>query len=274
MLMPQEWRPEHKLFRYQVGFNCPPCDFDPAPSVSLRIASSEVGVHGWMMHAPDYRNGLDQRQSNFGKLEEFAQCMSRNGADVAARVGSNWVHASGLGVMGIRDHRVRLSDRYGLAFHMAGYAMVEALRHLGVERVALNTAYHWPEWWKGTAGFLREAGFDVLYAAHFRDQVWFASQEEINGHRWVFGGDLALNSFHHVAERAPEADAYPTNGMCNFRTGPGGAPRRPPHLTAELEVALGKPVVGYDTALYQRVFRSLNLTPEGRHGCLLDSLPV
>ncbi len=272
MPMPQEWRPEHKLFPYQVGFTCPPCDFDAAPTDFLRMAPPTVGVHGWMLHVPDYRRQLDQRRRNFEMLEDFAQCMANNGVDVAAQVGSNWVHFSGLGVKGIREHCERLSDRYGLAFHMAGYAMVEALQHLGAEKVALNAAYHWPEWRKGTAGFLQEAGFDVLYAGNFRDQGWFTSQEEINEQRWIFEGGLALRSFLYVAERAPEADAYLINGMCNFRSGPGGLPQRPLHLAVELEDALGKPVLGHDIALYWRVFRTLGLAPEGWHGQLLDGL--
>lgn len=47
---------------------------------------------------------------------------------------------------------------------MAGYAMVEALRAMNVEKVALNAAYHWPAWWQGTVGFLKGAGFDVMWA--------------------------------------------------------------------------------------------------------------
>ena len=54
---------------------------------------------------------------------------------------------------------------------MAGYAMVEALRHMNVERIALNAVYHWPEWWQGTVNFLTEAGFDVVWAGNFVDQV-------------------------------------------------------------------------------------------------------
>ena len=142
MKMPEIWVPEHKLFPYQVGFTCPPFDYDAAPSDFLRIAPRSVGVHGWMLHAPDYAHGLDQRKTNFGMMAEFCHCMSRNGADVAAQVGSNWVHASGLGVDGIRDHCAGLSDKYGLAFHMAGYAMVEALRDQGIGSVALNATYH------------------------------------------------------------------------------------------------------------------------------------
>jgi maleate cis-trans isomerase len=271
-MMPETWRPEHKLFPHQVGFTCPPFDFDAAPSDFLRMAPETVGVHGWMLHVPDYAHGLDQRKANFDKLEEFVHCMARNGVDVAGQVGSNWVHASGLGVEGIRAHCERLSDQYGVRFHMAGYAMVEALRAMNVEKVALNAAYHWPEWWQGTVGFLREAGFDVLWAGNFHDQGWFESQEAVNARRWVFDGDLAQKSFDYVAEQAPGADAYLINGMCNFRTGPGGQPQRPVHLTRALEARLGKPVIGHDTALYWRIFKSLGIAPVTEQGALLESL--
>ena len=169
MPMPETWRPVHKLFPHQVGFTCPPFDFDAAPSDFLRMAPDTVGVHGWMLHDPDYAHGLDQRKQDFGLLDDFCQVCARNCIDVAAQVGSNWVHASGLGVDGIRRYCDEQSDRYGVRFHMAGYAMVEALRELSVEKVALNAAYHWPEWWQGTVEFLRDAGFDVLWAGNFHD---------------------------------------------------------------------------------------------------------
>lgn len=272
MLMPEEWREEHKLFSHQVGFTCPPFDYDAAPSDFLRMAPETVGVHGWMLHVPDYAHGLDQRKANFGMLADFVHVCARNGCDVAGQVGSNWVHASGLGVEGIRQHCEDLSERFGVPFHMAGYAMVEALRALGVEKVALNAAYHWPQWWQGTVSFLREAGFDVLWAGNFHDQGWFDSQHIVNEHRWIFAGDLAEKSFAYVAAQAPDADAYLINGMCNFRSGPNGMPQRPVHLTRSLEAMLGKPVVGHDTALYWRLFKTLGLAPTRPMGTLLDSL--
>jgi maleate cis-trans isomerase len=225
-----------------------------------------------MLHVPDYKHGLDQRKQNFSMLDDFVHCMGRNGVDVCGQVGSNWVHASGLGVEGIRDHCKRLSERYETQFHMAGYAMVEALRAMNVEKVALNAAYHWPDWWQGTVGFLQEAGFDVLWAGNFVDQGWFQDQDSINKQRWIFDGPLARKSFAYVAEQAPKADAYLINGMCNFRTGPDGQPQRPVHLERELEQMLGKPVIGHDTALYWRIFKSLGLAPTTRQGKLLESL--
>ena len=264
--------PKNKLFSHQVGFTCPPHDFDAAPSDFLRMAPRSVGVHGRMLHVPDYRHRLDQRKRNFGLLEEFVHCMANNGVDVCGQVGSNWVHASGLGVTGIRDFCARMSDTYQTPFHMAGYAMVEALREMNVERVALNAAYHHPDWWQGTVGFLREAGIDVLWAGNFHDQGWFASQQEINDCIWCFDGDLAERSFAYVAEQAPQADAYLINGMCNFRSGPGGLAERPVHLETRLEAMLGKPVVGHDTALYWAMFRTLGLAPTTAQGRLLSSL--
>ncbi len=270
--MPQVWTPEQKLFPHQVGFTCPPFDFDAAPSDFLRMAPATVGVHGWMLHVPDYKHGLGQRKQNFGMLEDFVHCMARNGVDVCGQVGSNWVHASGLGVKGIRDHCRALSDKHGVEFHMAGYAMVEALRAMNVEKVALNAAYHWPAWWQGTVGFLKEAGFDVLWAGNFVDQGWFANQDEVNARRWIFDGDLAAQSFRHVAERAPGADAYLINGMCNFRTGPDGQPQRPVHLEVEIEAVLGKPMISHDNALYWRIFKTLGIAPVTEQGSLLSSL--
>ncbi|MEM0988739.1 MAG: hypothetical protein AAGK00_07640 [Pseudomonadota bacterium] len=271
-MMPKEWRPEHKLFPYQVGFTCPPFDWDAGPTDFQQIAPATVGVHGWMLHVPDYVHRLDQRKANFDMLEQFVHCMARNGADVAAQVGSNWVHASGLGVDGIRDHCARLTDTYGVPFHMAGYAAIEALRVLGVEKVALNGCYHWPDWWKGTAGFMAEAGLDVVWAGNFHNQGLFDSQEAINEQRWVFDADIALRSFDAVAERAPDAEAIIISGMCNFRTGSDGQPQRPLHLIKMLEDRLGKIVIGHDTALYWRIFKTLGLRPEGSHGTLLDRL--
>jgi hypothetical protein len=271
-MMPTQWTPEQKLFPHQVGFTCPPFDYDAAPSDFLRMAPETVGVHGWMLHVPDYAHGLDQRKKNFGMMDDFVHCMARNGVDVCGQVGSNWVHASGLGVEGIRQYCADVSDKFEIRFHMAGHAMVEALRAMNVEKVALNGAYHWPDWWQGTAGFLREAGFDVQWAGNFVDQGWFPTQQAVNEKRWIFDGDLFEKSFTYVAEQAPSADAYLINGMCNFRSGRGGLPQRPLHLARDMEAKLGKPVIGHDTALYWRIMKDLEIAPTTPQSALLESL--
>ncbi|MDD9821567.1 MAG: hypothetical protein OXU98_01570 [Gammaproteobacteria bacterium] len=272
--------PANKLFPHQVGFTCPPHDFDAAPSDFLRMAPPTVGVHGRMLHAPDYDYALAQRKQQFHLLEEFVHCMANNGVDVCGQVGSNWAHACGLGVDGVRAHCEMLSDKYQTPFHMAGYALVEALRECNIARVALNAAYHRPEWWQGTVAFLEEAGVEVAWAGNFFDQGWFASQQEVDDCHWCFDAALARKSFLYVAERvaelvaerAPPVDAYLINGMCNFRGGADGQAQRPVHLEVELEALLGAPVIGHDSALYWRMFKTLGLAPVTKQGRLLASL--
>lgn len=264
--------PKNKLFPHQVGFTCPPNDFDAAPSDFIRMAPETVGVHGWMLHVPNYGHRMEERKQHFNLLEEFVECMANNGADVCGQVGSNWVHASGLGVEGIRRHCEELSERYQTPFHMAGYAMVEALRAMNIEKVALNAVYHWPDWWRGQVAFLEEAGFEVVWAGNFVDQGLIATQEECNARSWCFDGDLAAKSMKYVADRAPNVDAYLANGMCNFRRAGDGLPQRFVALEVELEDMLGKPLITHDNALYWRIFKTLGLAPTTRQGRLLSSL--
>lgn len=270
---PERWAdPKNKLFPYQVGFTSPPYDFDAGPSDFLRIAPETVGVHGRMLHLPGYVHELKQRHNNFSLLEEYVECMANNGADVCGQVGTNWVHASGTTPEQIREICGRISDTYETPFHMAGYCLVEALRELGAEKIALNSAYYWPDWRDGIARFLKEAGFDLLYYGNFVDLGFYATQEECNAQTWIFPGDFAAESMRRVAEKAPGADAIVVNGMPSFRRAGDGLPQRIVSLDAELEASLGKPIVSSDTALYWRIFKTLGVTPTVQRGKLLSSL--
>jgi maleate cis-trans isomerase len=154
---------------------------------------------------------------------------------------------------------------------MAGYCVVDALRDMGAERIALNSVYYWPDWRDGYARFLREAGFDLVYYANFTDMGFFKTQQECNDCIWIFDGDLAQRSMEYVVEQAPDVDAIVVNGVPNFRRA-DGLPRRIVSLDRELEEAVGKPIVSSDTALYWRIYKSLGTAPIGSHGQLLSSL--
>ena len=66
-------------------------------------------------------------------------------------------------------------------------------------------------------------------------------------------------------------DAVLVNGMSNYR-GADGLPRRFVSLAADIEAAIGVPIIGSDISLYWRIFGSLGVAPLGRHGSLLASL--
>ena len=271
-LRPERWSdPTNKLFPHQVGFTAPPMDFDAAPSDFLRICPPEVGVHGRLLHAPAYAHELSQRADNFHLLEEFVHCMSNAGVDVAGQVGTNWVHANGTDVHDIRRFVSEMSDKYEMPFHMAGLTLVEACEAFGYERVALNSVYFWPDWRDGVVRFLRSAGIDVVWYGNFVDQGFYETQEEVNDLTWIFPGSLALDSMRHTLDRAPEVDAILVNGMSNYRS-TSGLPQRLVSLAADIEAEIDMPMLAADITLYWRIFTTLGLAPQGRHGTVLGAL--
>ena len=269
---PERWfDASKKLFPHQVGLTAPPHDFDAAPTDLLRIAPETVGVHGRLLHLDTYAHQLKQRADNFHLLEDVVHCMANAGADVVGQVGTNWVHASGTDYNDIRAFCDRLTDTYETPFHMAGMCLVEGVRELGLERVALNSVYFWPDWRDGVVRFLRSAGIDVVFHANFVDLGLYQTQEEVNELTWIFPGECALQSTVRTAEKAPEADAILINGMPNWRRA-DGLPERTLHRVLELEAAVDKPIISSDFALYWRIFKSLGVAPNGDHGRLMKTL--
>ena len=269
---PARWAdPANKLFPHQVGFTAPPHDFDAAPTDFLSIAPEGVGAHGRMLHLPGYAHQLAQRTDNFHLLEEFVECMANNGADVCGQVGTNWVHAGGKTPSDIAEFLDRVADTYETPLHMAGMCLVEGLRALGAEKIALNSVYYWPDWRDGIARFLREAGFDLVYAGNFVDLGLYETQGEVNACTWIFPGDAAATSMQRLAERAPEVDAYVVNGMPNFRRA-DGLPQRMVRREVALEELVGKPIVSSDAALYWRIMKTLGIAPTTQQGALLSTL--
>ena len=271
-MKPERWfNPDNKLFPHQVAFTSPPHDFDAAPTDFLKIAPETVGVHGRMLHLEGYAHELRQRTDNFHLLEEYVECMANNGVDVCGQVGTNWVHAGGKTPEDIRAFCGRMEEKYQTPLHMAGMCLVEGLRELGAETIALNSVYYWPDWRDGITRFLKDAGFDVIYAGNFVDQGFYQTQEQVNDLTWIFPGELAKKSMEHVAEQAPNADAIVVNGMPNFRRA-DGLPQRMVSIEIELEKSIGKPIVSSDVALYWRIFKTLGAAPTGDHGTLLQTL--
>ena len=273
MSKPAKWSdPDHKLFPYQVGFTAPPKDWDAAPSDFLRMSPDSVGVHGRLLHTPEYAHTLGQRADNFHLLEDFVYAMSEAGADVVGQVGTNWVHASGTNYDDIVGFTSELGEKYETPFHMAGLTLVQACQAHGFEKVALNSVYFWPDWRDGVVRFLRSAGLDVVWAGNFVDQGLYDDQQWVNDQTWIFPGDDCSKSFERVADAAPDADVILVNGMPNWRA-ENGQPQRTVHRAAAMEALTGKPVFSADMTLYWAIYRTLGIGPViGGNGSLLDGL--
>lgn len=269
---PERWKdPKNKLFPHSVGFTCPPYDFCGSLTDFLAITPDTVGAHGRMLHAQGYAHQLTQRVDNFHLLEEVVECMANNGADAVGQVGTNWVHAGGKTPEQIKEFLDRMADTYETPLHMAGYCLVEGLREIGAEKIALNSVYYWPDWRDGITRFLKDAGFDMVWYGNFVDQGFYDTQEEVNEQTWIFREGMLQESMQRVAEKAPNVDAYVINGMPNFRRA-DGLPLRPISFMPEIEDQVGKPIVSSDGALYWRLMKTLGTKPIRDCGHLMNTL--
>lgn len=269
---PERWKdPKNKLFPHSVGFTCPPHDFCGAVTDFLAISPDTVGAHGRMLHVPGYAHELTQRVDNFHLLEEVVECMANNGADAVGQVGTNWVHAGGKTPEQIKEFLDRVTDTYETPLHMAGYCLVEGLRELGVEKIALNSVYYWPDWRDGIARFLKDAGFDMVWYGNYVDLGLFETQEQVNDHIWIFPEGTLQESMNRIAEKAPTAEAFVINGMPHTRRA-DGLPLRVVSFMPELENTVGKPIVSSDFALYWRIMKTLGIKPTRDCGRLMNTL--
>lgn len=153
------------------------------------------------------------------------------------------------------------SERSGLRCHTDLEAHIEALKHLGAERIALAT--RWPDPLNHKiVGYLAEAGIDVLATlAEQRDLAQNKSASPEADHQ------LALRLGREVLESAPNAQALLLPGGLWF------AIYAAPILEAEFGVPVLLNITSTVWAALRAVHGPLAVHPGGASGKLLASLP-
>ncbi len=259
-------RGRQRRYRATAGFVTTPQYFDDSPQQFLQVAPKGTGVLQRVNHIPDYGFELGERAQNFGLLEESAVCLGRAHCQVIGQVGSNWVHCTGTSPEDIVEICDRISERAGARFFMAGHCLVEGLREIGAQRIAVANGYFRSDWSQGINGYLEAAGFEILWAGDLVDQGIVASHEEklrIEAETlWDYPNHIMVAAALDAHARAPEADAV-------VQTGAGF---RMLQVVDTVEGRTGVPIVASDVALYWAMLRHLGLAAAPGYGHLLSRL--
>ena len=245
----------------------PPTVWNDAPLDFLRVAPDGTSVAGAFIPA----RGLGRTMAGFSldriaealpAVQEGAQDLAVAGADVVAQFGIPFslIHAERA-----REAQSQVAEAAGVPVVLMGAAMLDALDHLGVRRIAIAGGYYTTDDWTSMAKRGFEAnGFKVVLQEGWVEQGIVASVEESDRLAWE--PDAAVTKAHvlRTAERAGESvDAIV---VC------GGGLRLLGHAT-ELEAATGMPVVAGDLALYRATLRAMNAKPRSTGwGRLLDGV--
>ncbi len=251
----------------KVGFLAPLTVWNDAPLDFLRVAPDGTSVAGAFISARGLGRtmacfGLDRIFEALPAMQEATQDLAVAGADVVAQFGIPFslVHAERA-----RETQSQVADAASIPVVLMGAAMLDALDHLGLRRIAIAGGYYTAGDWTSMAkrGF-ESNGFDVIFQENWVEQGIVASAKESDRLAWEH--DTAITKAHvlRTAERAGHSgDAI---AVC------GGGLRLLGHA-AELEAATGLPIVAGDLALFWATLKAIDARPRSTGwGRLLDGL--
>ena len=144
-----------------AGFMSPPGWLDPSPEEFRTILDGPAIIQQTMM--PIYNFVFGKIANIAGTLPEMLYCARQLGSaesDVIAHTGTPFGWA-GLGTeREARDRRDLMVDAAGgVPVVMAGLAILDGLRALGAEKLAISTPYYTKEWKEAWSAIVTSGGF-------------------------------------------------------------------------------------------------------------------
>ena len=251
----------------KVGFLAPltawndtPLDFPPVAPDGTSAAGAYFLARGLGRTMAEF--SLDRIVEALPAIQEAAQDLAVAGADVVAQFG---IPFSLIYAERARETQSRVAKVAGIPVMLMGAAMLDALDHLGIHRIAIAGGYYATDDWTSMArrGF-ESNGFDVIFRESRIEQGIVASVEESDRLAWEHDAAITKAPVLRTAERTGHSvDAI---AVC------GGGLRLLGHA-ADLEAATGLPMVAGDLALFWAILKTIGAKPRSTGwGRLLDGL--
>lgn len=254
---------------YKVGFITPPAWFDISPTEFLRVAPGNTIVMQTVMRLPDFDYSLENFLNSVPEIGLCFDYLAAAGADVVAQFGYPFslVH----GWEKARQIQQAIQKNNHARFVMMGVEMVNAIKHLNCESLAIASTYYSDNMADLLHKYLAEAGLNVLQSENWQSQGMvkdtgsevFIGEGELDPMDWKTPVHAVGKAVRNVARNAPGADVILVTG--------GGM--RLLDIVEGLEQEVGKPIIGGDLTIYWGILRRLGITQGVRgHGKLLANL--
>ena len=242
----------------KIGFISAPAWFDPAPSEFPTVVEECVLTQQAPLLLPEFDYRLETIATTQNELNLCARSLKAMGCDLIAQVGSPFAWACAQSEAEARYRKEAITSATELPALMTSLAMVDALRELGVNKIAVNCTYYDNVWRDGFSYFMNLCGFDVVHVSSLSDQGVAGPEIKIEDFGWSMTNELTSNSIAFSAGAASSAEAIVVTGT--------GA--RTLDIISELETKIQRPIVAADTALYWAAARELGLTLKPSIGIL------
>lgn len=259
--------PYEQRFKHYVGFVSPPASCDYSAQQFLDLCDDRVAVIQNMSHYPGagYGSDLGDAERRLEHLKDGIAGLRDASVDVVAQFGGYWSLPYAPDPNTARRLERMLSEQFGLIVLLNWTAIVDALRHLGADRIVLTTGYYRPAWTAASIAFLESAGFEILWVGDLIEQGIVPDQQakmKIEAStRWDYPDEIVRRTCIDAAGRAPECDA-----ICQT-----GAGMRTSYIVESVESETGKPLVATDIAIHWAVMQVMGIHAKPGYGQLLAS---
>jgi maleate isomerase len=244
-----------------IGFISAPAWYDPAPSEFPQVVEEEVRTQQAPLLLPEFDYHLKSFARIQGDLNLCARSLSALGCDLVVQVGSPFAWAGVTSEAEARERNRAMEKASGVPAVMTGLAIVDGLRAIGANKVAVTCTYYEPEWRDAFRAFLRMCGFEVLHASTLAEQALADSSAKMKDYGWSMTSEIAGRSILAVADAAPDAEAIVVTGSGT----------RTLSILCDMESQTGRPLVAADTIVYWAAARELELTIKPVMGSLAKS---
>ncbi len=240
-----------------AGFISPPRWYDASPSEFVSICAEPVRTQQSILPMHKFNFDLDTIAGAIPETMVAARALGESGCSVVCTTGTPYAWAGLSDEPAIRARIAMLETAAGASVVMAGMAIIDGLRALGAEKIAVAAPYYAPHWRDHWSAIIRACGFDLLTMQSMDQQNLVPeSSDMIEEHGWSTSSEMVIASLEKVAQDAPDADAIVITGA-SVRTLP---------LTAHMESRIGKPLLASDTALFWAMAQRLDIPL--KPGCL------
>jgi maleate cis-trans isomerase len=237
----------------KVGFISPPGWFDISPTEFLRVAPDNTIVSQTIMRKSGFDYSLDSFRTSMNELKDCYYSLRNAGAHVVAQFGYPFslVH----GWQGACRIQKNIQSGNSDTLVMMGTEIIYAIRQLNCQRVSVASTYYSDKMSQLLNKYLSEAGLNVVTSSNWQEQglatddgqTTFIGQGELDPMDWQTPSEAVKKAIRHTA-------ASGSSGECILVTGGG---MRLLDIAEEMELELGKPVIGGDLALYWGILRRL-----------------
>ena len=230
----------HRPATTAVGFVSPPPWVSPSMVEFLAVVEPPILPQQSIVARRDFDYTLAEIADAAPDVAAAAALLGEAGCSAVGMEGTPFAWAGCAGEQAARSRVAALAEAAGVPAVMAGTAIIDALRALGAERVALCPTYYPADWSDAWCGFVRGCGFDLVYCRSMADEGITGAIVDNDTYGWATGPELVGAAVSTAAERSGGVDAVVVTGA-GARTTP---------IIGDLEERAGGPVVGADGALF------------------------